>query len=84
MNGDRGLAVPVRIVGPWAAPRIKPDLQAALDLNFADEKAEVQNKLEQKLEERLGLQRQDGQSVEDAVKDKLEDKLKRELFKMFD
>lgn len=84
VNGDRGLAVPVRIVGPWAAPRIKPDLQAALDLNFADEKAKVQNRLEQKLEERLGLQRQDGQSVEDAVKDKLEDKLKRELFKMFD
>ena len=80
VNGDRGLAVPVRIFGPWSAPQIKPDLQAALDLNFASEKAKAQ----QKLEEKLGIQRQDGQSVEDAVKDKVEDKLKRELFKIFD
>lgn len=80
LNGDRGLAVPVRIFGPWSAPQIKPDLQAALDLNFASEKAKAQ----QKLEEKLGIQRQDGQSVEDAVKDKVEDKLKRELFKIFD
>ena len=80
VNGDRGLAVPVRIFGPWSAPQIKPDLQAALDLNFASEKAKAQ----QKLEEKLGIQRQEGQSVEDAVKDKVEDKLKRELFKIFD
>ena len=80
VNGDRGLAVPVRIFGPWSAPQIKPDLQAALDLNFASEKAKAQ----QKLEEKLGIQRQDGQSVEDAVKDKVEDKLKREFFKIFD
>ena len=88
LNGERGLAVPVRISGPWADPKIKPDLSAAIDLNFAAEKEAAETrakaKLEEKLQEELNLQRQEGQSVEDAVKDKVEDKLKRELFKIFD
>ncbi|SFS98559.1 AsmA protein [Sulfitobacter marinus] len=84
VNKDRGLAIPVRIVGPWASPEIKADLQAAIDLNFAAEKAKAQQKLEEKLQEELGVTREDGQSVEDAVKDRVEDKLKRELFKIFD
>ena len=84
VNKDRGLAIPVRIVGPWASPQIKPDLQAAIDLNFAAEKAKAQQKLEEKLQEELGVTREEGQSVEDAVKDRVEDKLKRELFKIFD
>jgi AsmA protein len=88
VNKDRGLAVPVRIVGPWAGPSIKPDLKAVLDLNFQEEKdraeEKVKQKVEEKLAEELGVVRQEGQSVEDAVKDKLEDKLKRELFKIFE
>ena len=84
VNGDRGLAIPVRIFGPWAAPQIKPDLQAALDMNFAKEKEQARQKLNEKLEEELGVSRQDGQSVEDAVKQKVEDELRRGLFKIFD
>ena len=84
VNGDRGLAIPVRIFGPWAAPQIKPDLQAALDMNFAKEKEQARQKLNEKLEEELGVSRQDGQSVEDAVKQKVEDELRRGLFKLFD
>ena len=84
VNGDRGLAIPVRIFGPWAAPQIKPDLQAALDMNFAKEKEQARQKLNEKLEEELGVSRHDGQSVEDAVKQKVEDELRRGLFKLFD
>ena len=84
VNGDRGLAIPVRIFGPWAAPQIKPDLQAALDMNFAKEKEQARQKLNEKLEEELGVSRQDGQSVEDAGKQKVEDELRRGLFKLFD
>ena len=88
VNRDRGLAVPVRIYGPWSDPRVQPDLKAALDLNFKEERERaedrVKEKLEQKLEEELGVVRQEGQSVEDAVKDQLEDKLKKELLKIFD
>jgi AsmA protein len=88
VNNDRGLAVPVRIYGPWADPKIKPDLQAVIDLNFKEEKdraeERVKQKVEQKLQEELGLTRQEGQSVEDAVKDRVEQQLKKELFKIFD
>jgi len=88
VNKDRGLAVPVRIYGPWANPKIQPDLKAAIDLNFSEERERaeerVKQKVEEKLEEELGIVREEGQSVEDAVKDRLEDKLKKELFKIFD
>ncbi|MGJ8628574.1 MAG: AsmA family protein [Sulfitobacter sp.] len=88
VNGDRGLAVPVRIFGPWADPKIKPDLKAVIDLNFDAEKKRaeerVKQKLQEKLQEELGVTQQDGQSVEEAVKDQVEDKLKRELLKIFE
>lgn len=85
-NAGRGIAVPVRIVGPWAGPKISVDAKAAIDLNLAEEKKQVEERVkqqvQQKLEEELGVQQ--GQSVEDAVKDQVEDKLKRELLKLFD
>ncbi|MGC1504637.1 MAG: AsmA family protein, partial [Sulfitobacter sp.] len=88
VNKERGLAVPVRITGPWSDPKITADLKAVIDLNFKEEvdraEQKAKQKLEKKLEEELGLTRQEGQSVEEAVKDKLEDKLKKELFKIFD
>ena len=88
LNGDRGLAIPVHITGPWADPSIKADVKAAIDLNFGEEKARAEQKVKQKLEEKLteelGLAPQEGQSVEDAVKDKLEGELKRGLLKLFE
>ncbi|MEM7521141.1 MAG: AsmA family protein [Pseudomonadota bacterium] len=88
VNGGRGLAVPVRIVGPWADPSIRPDVSAAIDLNFREERERAEERVKQqvadKVEEELGIVREEGQSVEDALKDGLEDKLKKELFRLFD
>ncbi|TMM51641.1 AsmA family protein [Sulfitobacter sabulilitoris] len=87
-NAGRGVAIPVRIVGPWSAPRIKPDLQAVIDLNFAAEKqaveARAKDKLRETLQQELGVSQQDGQTVEDAVRDKVEDKLRKKLFKLLE
>ena len=94
-NSGKGIAIPVSIKGPWSNPRIQPDLEAAINLNLAEEKAKLKEKAkaleddtkaraQQKLEKELGVSTEDGQSVEDAVKKKLEDKLKGELFKLFD
>ena len=84
----KGFAIPVRIRGPWANPRIQPDLEAAIDLNFKEEKKELKAKakrrLNRKLEKELGLTIKEGQSAEDAVRDKVEDELKKELFKLFE
>jgi AsmA protein len=95
----RGLAIPVRIRGPWGNPRITPDLEKAIDLNLKEEKEKLEQRVREErkeleakaeeevnraLEKELGVTRQEGQSVEDAVKDRAEDALKDELFKLFD
>lgn len=85
-NGGRGIAVPVRISGPWADPKIRLDAKAAIDLNLAEERKQAEQRVKQQLEEKLQeeLNVQEGQSVEDAVKDQIEDKLKKELLRIFD
>lgn len=87
-ENSRGLAIPVRIEGPWASPRIKPDLEKALDLNLEAEREELEKKAEERLErevqKRLDVTPQEGQSVEDALKDKFKDKAERKLRKLFD
>ena len=85
VNAARGgLAVPVRITGPWADPEIKADLRAAIDLNFAEEKQRAEDVVRQKIQEELNIAPDDSRSTEDIVKDELENALKRELFKLFD
>ncbi len=86
-ENKRGLAIPVRIRGPWSNPRITPDLEKALDLNLKEEKKELKakakNELNKAIEKELGVTTQEDQSVEDALKEKLEDKAKKELLKLF-
>jgi len=77
-NSGQGLAIPVRIRGPWSAPRIVPDLSEALQLDVDGKveeiKQDARDQVQQKLEEELGVTRQDGQSTEDALKDALEER----------
>ncbi|MEP3687097.1 MAG: AsmA family protein [Sulfitobacter dubius] len=85
VNASRGgLAVPVRITGPWADPQIKPDLRAAIDLNFAEEKQQAEDKVREKIQEELNISPDDSRSTEGIVKDELENAVRRELFKLFD
>ncbi|MFG6517808.1 AsmA family protein [Sulfitobacter sp. 1A13496] len=85
VNASRGgLAVPVRIRGPWADPEIKADLRAAIDLNFAEEKQQAEDKVREKIQEELNISPDDSRSTEDIVKDELENAVRRELFKLFD
>jgi AsmA protein len=85
-RGGRGLAVPVRIRGPWDAPQILPDLRGAIELNFAEEKKALEDKAKAKVEaeaaKRLGVEVEDGQTLEDAVKKKAEEKLLNGLQKL--
>ena len=80
----RGLAIPVRIRGAWADPRIVPDLEKALELNLNREKGKLEEKAREKLGEELGVETQEGESVEDAVRRKLEDKAVDEFKKLFE
>ncbi|WP_135501208.1 AsmA family protein [Roseovarius aestuariivivens] len=87
-GSGNGLAIPVKIRGPWANPRITPDLEAAIDLNFNEEKKEIERKarreVEREVEKQLGITRQEGQSLEDAAKDALEKELERGILKLVD
>ncbi len=54
VNASRGgLAVPVRITGPWADPKVKADLRAAIDLNFSEEKKRAEDVVRRKVYESL-------------------------------
>lgn len=88
-SGDgRGLAIPVRLRGPWSNIKIQPDLEKAIDLNLAAEKKELEDKakreVERTIEKELGIKREEGQSLEDAAEDALKKELGRGLRNLFD
>ena len=87
-ENTRGLAIPVRIHGPWASPRFTPDLEKAIDLNLQEEKKKLKRKARKEANEllmkELGIQAEDGQSAQDALKKKLEKDAAKELLKLFD
>ena len=81
--GD-GLAIPVRIHGSWDDPKIQPDLNAAVNLNFAEEKKALEAKAKERIEaEKKKLEERAKQALGDALPDvkNVEDALKKELEK---
>ena len=82
-NSGQGLAIPVRIRGPWSSPRIIPDLSEALQLDVdgkvEEVKEEAREAVQEKLQEELGVIKQEGQSTEDAVRDAIEDRARDKL-----
>lgn len=82
-----GLAIPVRIRGPWADPAIVPDLERAIDLNLAEEKEELKDRAEEEVRraigDELGVEVEEGQSLEDALEEKLKDEVERGLKRLF-
>ncbi len=91
-ENSRGLAIPVRIRGPWSGPSIRPDLEEAIDLNFKEERKklekkareEVEREVDKFLEKQLGVKVDEGRSVEDAIKDDVKKRAAKELFKLFE
>ena len=87
-ENTRGLAIPVRIHGPWSGPRFTPDLEKAIDLNLKEEKKKLKEKARKEVnklvEKELGVKTEEGQSTKDALKKKLEKEAAKELFKLFD
>lgn len=83
----RGIAIPVRVRGPWSGPQILPDLERAIQLNADIDKQELEqrakDKVQSELQEALGVERTEGESGEDAIRRGLEDKLKNELQNLF-
>jgi len=86
-NEGNGIAIPVRMVGPWSDISIRPDLEAAIDLNFSEEKERIKQQAAEsvraKVAEELNVV-DEGQDLEDAARQKLEDEVKKGILKLFD
>lgn len=86
-NEGNGIAIPVRMVGPWSDVSIRPDLEAAIDLNFSAEKERIEQQardaVRSKVAEELNIV-DEGQDLEDAAKQKLENEIRRGLGRLFD
>lgn len=77
LSGDesQGITVPVIIEGTWADPKFRPDLQALIDQNLAEEKAALEARLAEEraaAEARLQQERED---LEARAAEKLEEEL---------
>ncbi|WP_170340656.1 AsmA family protein [Ruegeria arenilitoris] len=85
-NGGNGIAVPVRIKGPWSDPSIKPDLskviEAATEEKLKELEQDAKDKALKKVGEELNTTISDSEQVEDALKQKLEDEAKKGLLKL--
>ena len=88
-DGTGGVNVPLKVTGPWSAPRFALDLKALADQELADERAKLEAmakeaeakakaELEAKAAEELGVVRQEGESLEDAAKRRAEEALAEE------
>lgn len=85
-NSGEGLAIPVRIIGPWADPSIRPDLKAALeaaaDVKLDELEQQAKDEVQRKLVDELDVHVEEGQNPEEALKDTLEDEAKKGLLKL--
>lgn len=89
-QGAGGITAPLMITGSWASPKFALDLQALADEKLADQKqklkeaadakaAELRAQAKAKAQDALGLEPQDGESLEDAAKRKLNDQAQKAL-----
>ncbi|MCC5985112.1 MAG: AsmA family protein [Rhodobacteraceae bacterium] len=90
----QALRVPLLITGPWHAPRFRLDLEALAEERLREEAArleelareearrreeELRARAERELQERLGVEREEGESLEDAARRRLQDEIGRGL-----
>ncbi|TGD62649.1 AsmA family protein [Tabrizicola sp. WMC-M-20] len=87
VDGTGGVMVPLLITGPWASPRFRLDLEALARERFEDQAKEAEARakaeLERRAEQELGIQRQDGESLEDAARRRAEEAINAEAGRLF-
>lgn len=86
-NSGNGISVPVRIVGPWSNPSIKPDLTKVIEAAAEGKAKELEDEAKQKVFEKVGEELDttitDSDQIEDAIKNKLEEEVNKGLLKLF-
>jgi AsmA protein len=70
----KGIAIPVRIKGPWAKPQIIPDLEALVNQNLAEEKKKLEEKAKAAVEEQKKKAKEKLKAEADKAAKKIEKK----------
>ncbi len=85
-NSGQGIAVPVRIQGPWSNPSIRPDLSKVIEAAADAELKKLEDDAKQKVFEKVGGELDttitDSDQIEDAIRNKLEEEAKKGLLKL--
>jgi AsmA protein len=85
-DGTGGVMVPLLISGSWAKPKFRLDLESIakerLDKEAKAAEARLKAQLEQKVQDKLGVQRQEGESLEDAAKRRAQEALDAEAARL--
>ncbi len=76
--GEGGVRVPLRISGTWASPRFALDLEALANERVQEELDALEQRATDAAADALGVDVQEGQSLQDAAQDSLEDRLRQE------
>ena len=92
-DGTGGITVPLLITGTWARPKFRLDLESLARERLEEEakaleeraraeakaaEARAKAELERKAQEELGIQRQEGESLEDAAKRRAQEAIEDE------
>ncbi|WP_414897385.1 AsmA family protein [Rhodovulum sp. YEN HP10] len=82
-SGNGGISVPLRITGPWAAPRVRLDAGAMAEERLKQEREMMEQKARDRAAEELGVKADEGESLEGAAKRRLEEEAAKGLRKLF-
>lgn len=82
LNGAAGLSIPVAITGPWSDPKIRPDLQRALQPQIDQVEQEAKDRALEKLGEELDMQIEPEQDLNEVIRDRLEQEAKDQLLRL--
>jgi AsmA protein len=77
-GSDGGVRVPLRISGYWADPNFSLDLEALARQELEEEIDALEERATEAAADALGIEVEEGQSVEEAAQDALEDRLRDE------
>lgn len=81
-NSGQGVSIPLRITGPWADPKVRPDLTQVLEAEIDGIEEEAKEQLRQKLSEELETEIAPDVNLEEAIKDGLEQRAKDSLLRL--
>ncbi len=82
LNGGAGLSIPVAITGPWADPKIRPDLAKALQPEIDDAEQLAKDRLREKLSQELETEIAPEQDMNEVIRDRIEQEAKDQLLRL--